>query len=235
MMMSYRILLVEPDSRSSMAIERWLADAGYLTVSVRTFEDATRRLAVDCPDLLVTAVRLGAFNGLHLVLRCRGDYPYLPMMVTGEDEDPLLAGEVARYGARFVPKSLERERFLQVVSELLAGRSPQGPLGKRRWPRKPAGLPAGLPATISRAPARVVDLSYGGLRLELEGSPADVKEPMHVDFPTLGLSIKAVPRWTKPVEAQGSWWCGAEVAPGDSEARQTWRGVVDSLGVESLN
>src|ERR1700680_5124486 len=169
--MPYCILLVEPDSRSSAATERLLSDAGYLTVSVRTFDDATRQLAVDGPDLLVTAVRLGAFNGLHLVLRGRGDYPSLPMIVTGEEEDPLLADEVTRYGARFVPKSLEPERFLRIVSELLAGWSPQGPLGDRRWLRKRAGLPA----TISRAPARVVDLSYGGLRLELEGSPADLK------------------------------------------------------------
>jgi DNA-binding response OmpR family regulator len=230
-MMSCRILLVEPDSKASAATERLLSDAGYLTVSVRTFDEAARQLAADCPDLLVTAVRLGAFNGLHLVLRCRGDHPDLPMIVTGEESDPLLAGEVTRYGARFVPKSLEPERFLRVVSELLAGRSSQGPLGDRRWPRKPTGLPA----TVSQAPARVVDLSYGGLRLELEGSPADVKEPIDVDFPTLGLSIKAVPRWTKPVEAQQSWLCGAEVAPEDSEAQQTWRGVVDSLSVESLN
>jgi DNA-binding response OmpR family regulator len=229
--MAYRILLVEPDSRWSAATERLLSDAGYLTVAVRNFDDATRQLAIDCPDLLVTTVRLGAFNGLHLVLRCRREYPYLPTIVTGEEEDPLLAGEVSRYGARFVPKSLEPERFLRVVSELLAGRSPHGPLGERRWPRKPAGLPA----TVSQAPARVVDLSYGGLRLELAESPADVKEPIEVAFPTLGLSIKAVPRWTKPVEAQGAWWCGAEVAPGDSESRQSWQGVVDSLGLESFN
>src|SRR5580704_19674135 len=98
--MAYRILLVEPDSRWSATTERLLSDAGYLTVAVRTFEDATRQLAVDCPDLLVTTVRLGAFNGLHLVLRCRGDYPYLPVIVTGEEEDPLLGAEVTRYGAR---------------------------------------------------------------------------------------------------------------------------------------
>jgi CheY-like chemotaxis protein len=230
--MPYRILVVEPDPRSCTATERLLSDAGYLTVVVRTFGDATRLLAADCPDMLVTAVRLGAFNGLHLVLRCRSDYPYLPAIVTGGDEDPFLAGEVTRYGARFVPNSVEPERFLRVVSEMLAGRSPQAPLGDRRWPRKPAGLPA----TVSQAQARVVDLSYGGLRLELEGSPADVQEPMDVDFPTLGLSIKAVPRWTKPVdEVQGSWWCGAEVAPGDSEALKTWRGLVDSLAVQSFN
>jgi hypothetical protein len=96
---------------------------------------------------------------------------------------------------------------------------------ERRWPRKPAGLPA----TVSQASARVVDLSYGGLRLELAGSPADFTEPVDVALPTLGLSIKAVLRWAKPIEAEGTWWCGAEVAPGDSEAQQTLRGVVDSL------
>jgi DNA-binding response OmpR family regulator len=229
--MSYRILLVEPDSRWSTATERLLSEAGYLTVSVRTFDDATRQMTVDSPDLLVTAVRLGSFNGLHLVLRCRGDYPYVPMIVTGEEQDPLLADEVTRYGARFIPKSLDPERLLRLVAELMAGQSSQGPLRERRWPRKPVGLPV----TVSQAPALVVDLSYGGLRLELEGSPAEVKEPMDVDFPTLGLSIKAIPRWTKRVEAQGSWWCGAEVAPEDSEDQQTWREVVDSLSMESLN
>ena len=109
-----------------------------------------------------------------------------------------------------------------------AGESPHGrlgPLGQRRWPRKRTGLPA----TVSHTSARVVDLSYGGLQLELPGSPTTLQAPMNVGFPTLGLSIKAVLRWTKPVESQGSWLCGAEVAPGDSETGQTWKGVVDSL------
>jgi DNA-binding response OmpR family regulator len=223
--MSYRILLVEPDSRSSAATERALSDAGYPTVSVRTFDDATRKLAADCPDLLVTAVRLGEFNGLHLVLRCGAEHPDLLMIVTGEENDPSLAAEVTRYGARFISRSMGRDQLLRLVSELLAQRRSPGSLGDRRWPRKPAGLPA----TVSRTAARVVDLSYGGLRLELEGSPADFKTPIDVALPTLGLSIKIVPRWTMPNEAQGSLWCGAEVAPGDPGARQTWRGVVDSL------
>jgi DNA-binding response OmpR family regulator len=226
-MMSYRILLVDPDSRSSAAIERSLSGAGYVVVSVREFEDATWQLAVDRPDLLVTAVRLGAFNGLHLVLRCRGDYPDLPVIVTGEEEDPLLGAEVSRYGARFVPRSLEPARLLRLVSELLAGWSARAPLGQRRWPRRHARLPA----TVSQTSARVVELSYGGLRLELPVSPADLKAPIDIAFPTLGVCIKAVPRWTRPTEAQGSWLCGAEVTPGDHEARQTWHGVVDSLNL----
>jgi DNA-binding response OmpR family regulator len=224
--MSNRILLVDPDPASAAATKQLLADAGYGTSSVHTFDDAARHLSVECPELLVTAVRLGAFNGLHLVLRCRGECPDMATIVTGEEEDPSLASEVHRYGARFISKSLDRERFLGLVSELLSGRSPQGPLGDRRWPRKRTGLPA----TVSQTSARVVDLSYGGLRLELAGSPADFNAaPVDVDLPTLGLSIKAVPRWTKPIEAQGAWWCGAEVAPGDTETHRTWRSVVDSL------
>jgi CheY-like chemotaxis protein len=221
-------LLVEPDPGWAAATERSFEIAGYRTVAVRTFDDATRELAVERPDLLVTAVRLGAFNGLHLVLRCRGNFPYLPMIVTGEEDDPSLADEVARYGARFVPKSLEAEQFLGLVSELLADRPPQGPLKERSWPRKRAGLPA----TVSLTFARVVDLSYGGLLLELPESPADLMAPLDVVFPTLGLSVKAVPRWTKLIEAQGVWWCGAELIPEDSEIRQTWQVVVDSLAVD---
>jgi DNA-binding response OmpR family regulator len=224
-MSARRILLVDPDPRWSATTEHALSAAGYLAVAVGTFEDALRQLAVDCPDLLVTAARLGAFNGLHLVLRSREDCSGMSMIVTGEEEDPLLEAEVIRYGARYASKSLEPERFLRLVSELLTGRSPRGQLVDRRWPRKAAGLPA----TVWQASARVVELSYGGLRLELPGSPADLKTPMEVALPTLGLSIKAVPRWTTPIEAQGTWWCGAEIAAGDSEAQQTWREVVDAL------
>ena len=60
-------------------------------------------------------------------------------------------------------------------------------------------------------------------------SPADFDGPMDVTFPTLGVSIKAIPRWTKPIDAEGSWLCGAEVTPEDPATRQTWQGVVDSV------
>lgn len=223
--MPYRILLVEPEPASRVATGKILAEADYWTVSVGTFGEATQLVSLDPPDLLVTAVRLGAFNGLHLVLRSRADFPNMPVVVIGGPNDLVFASEVARYGGRFVVKPLDREAFLRLISELLAGRPPRESLDGRRELRKHAELAA----TVSHKSVRVIELSYGGLRLEFPEPPGMVDTPIDVDFPTLGFSIKVVPRWTKAVPSQGPWWCGAELAPADSDAAQTWRWIVDSL------
>ena len=46
-----------------------LSRAGYVCTNAGSFLDAEARLAERSPDLLITAVRLSAFNGLQLVLR----------------------------------------------------------------------------------------------------------------------------------------------------------------------
>lgn len=224
--MSYRILLVDSDTQASTEAEQLLRDAGYRAASVATFEDARRQIALDCPDLLITAVRLGAFNGVHLMLRCRADNPDLPVVVMGEKDDSRLAAEVTRYRGRFLLRPVNPGQILALVSELLAGRPPLDPLSTRRWPRKGTQLPA----TVSRTSAKVVDLSYGGMRLELPGSPKQVVEdPLDIEFPTLGFAVQAVPRWAKASEHGDYWWCGAELVQTDSPAIQAWRGVVNSL------
>jgi hypothetical protein len=50
-----------------------LLEAGLdIEVSALTdFEAAKRQLSAQAPDVLVTALRLGAYNGLHLILRAR--------------------------------------------------------------------------------------------------------------------------------------------------------------------
>jgi len=41
--------------------------------------------------------------------------------------------------------------------------------------------------------------------------------------------VQAVACWSQIAEEGGSWRCGAEVAPIDSDATRTWRWIVDSL------
>ncbi len=118
--MSYRVLLVDCDRVASAATAQLLSAAGYLLEVVHSFEMAVQQLARSCPDLLVTPVRLGQFNGLHLVLRCRVEYPQLPIVVTAESSDAGLAAEAAQYGVRFVHEGTEPQSFLRLVSELLA-------------------------------------------------------------------------------------------------------------------
>ena len=47
-----------------------------------------------------------------------------------------------------------------------------------------------LPAKVGDEPARVLDISYGGLRLELERKPErPVPTSFTLDFPSSGLSV----------------------------------------------
>lgn len=117
--MAPRILVVDCDQQSSVATEQLLTAAGYESASVTSFEDAARTMSVNCPDLLVTDIRLGRFNGLHLALRARVDHPDLRILVLGEAGDAALAADAARLGARFVPKATDARSFLGLVADIV--------------------------------------------------------------------------------------------------------------------
>jgi DNA-binding response OmpR family regulator len=221
--MLFRILLVDPNSSIGPGTRAALAGAGHRVAGVSTFEEATRQLALDCPDLLITAVRLGAFNGMHLLLRLRAEHPDVPVVVIGAPGD--LTSDMRQRATRVLSPPIDRESFVDTVSDLLAGRTPRDPHRLRRWPRKRAELPA----LVQRHAARVVELSYGGLRLEMAAAPDDGDAPIEIGLPSLGLQVKAVPRWSKPVEEGGSWCCGAEVALSGTEATSQWYRIVDAL------
>jgi DNA-binding response OmpR family regulator len=221
--MSFRILLVDPNAATMTATEAGLVEAGHRVAFVCTFEEATLQLSLDCPDLLITAVRLGAFNGMHLLFRFRAECPDVPVIVIGAHGD--LTPDMRRYPTRFLSPPIEPGSLVDLVGELLVGRTPNDPNSLRRWPRKRAELPA----TVHRHLARVVELSYGGLRLEMTAAPDDVRDPIEIELPSLGLQVKAVPRWSRPVEEGGFWWCGAEIALAGPEAARQWHGIVDAL------
>jgi DNA-binding response OmpR family regulator len=221
--MSFRILLVDPDWAAAAASERAMVQAGYRVASVVTFEEASRQISLDYLDLLVTKVRLGAFNGLHLLLRCRAERPDVPVIIVGALADH--TDDMTRLGAPFVTTPIEKASFLDLVATLLSGRAPRDPTGARRWPRRPAVLPA----TVSDGFVRVVELSYGGLRLEMADALDETRVPVDIWLPSLGLSVKAVPRWSRPADPVECWWCGVEVALPGYDTTRTWRWIVDSL------
>jgi DNA-binding response OmpR family regulator len=163
--MSFRILLVDPDSLAAAASEEALVQTGYRVVPVSTFEEATRQMSLEYPDLLVTRVRLGSFNGLHLLLRYRAEHPDVPVIMIGTSADR--TADVTRFGAEFVTSPIEPASFLELVASLLSGRTPYRPTIAGRSPRKRAMLPA----TASDRSARPVESGYGGLPLKMAMNP----------------------------------------------------------------
>jgi DNA-binding response OmpR family regulator len=220
--MSYRILLVETDRVPARAAEAALIDGGHRVAHVDSFADAVRLGESLPPDLLITTLRLGALNGLHLLLRLRANTPDMPAIIVGDPSD--FTADVARFGGRFLEKPIDPALLRDLSSQLLQGRAPQDPTGVRTWPRKRAELRA----TVKNASVRVVELSYGGMRLELARVPVTSDHVLQIKLPTLGLAVAAVPRWQKATDA-GVWWCGAEITHDSSDAARTWRDIVDSL------
>ena len=184
------------------------------------FEAAVRRLDRSSPDLLISEVRLGQFNGLHLVIRSQSAHPNMRAILLDRTHDPVIEFDAQRHGALYLAEPLSPAELLGAVSRVLTESNPQ-----RRWPRKQPV--EGLVAHIARRPARVVDLSYGGVRLELPPA-GSIPARFHMAIRGFELVVRARPVWTR-YTAVGSISCGAEVSEANPETLAQWRDLVDSV------
>ena len=98
------ILLVDDDLSLLGALSRFLSDNGFQVVPCSSFEDAKREIATHCPDIVITDVRLGAFNGLQLALLARDVRPDTRLVVFSGFDDPVLKEEARRIGAVYLVK-----------------------------------------------------------------------------------------------------------------------------------
>jgi CheY-like chemotaxis protein len=216
------VLIVEPDSEQALALRDGLIGAGHVVQVAQTFQAAVQALAAGGVGVLVTAVRLGAFNGLHLIIRNKALSPHIRCIVIGLPADQ--SGDISSLGIPFLVKPVAGGTIAAAVSREI---DLAAELPPRRWPRQPVHLPA----VVSDADIDIVDLSYGGLRLQGRKTPVDVGTELTVFFPSLGVSVTAVARWTKPLHKGGESWCGAEILDPPGGSANDWRGVVDSLSL----
>jgi hypothetical protein len=85
----------------------------------------------------------------------------------------------------------------------------------------------GFRVTAAGRTAAVVDVSYGGLRLELPDR-ANLPKSFDVEVAGIGLHLEVEPVWSYPSHETGGTVCGAAIA-GDTPAARTWRDIVDRL------
>ena len=75
-----------------------------------------RYLANHTPDILLTDLRLGAYNGLQLALLVREVHPDVAVVVLS-GYDPVLRKEAAQCGARYLHKPITSEDLLRHLDE----------------------------------------------------------------------------------------------------------------------
>src|SRR5687767_6577800 len=107
-----RALVVEPDQIDRELLIATLTSAGLTVTAADSFTSGQTRLVRRPPAILVTKIRLGYHNGLHLAHIARWLRQQMILVVTSEYRDPVLIRDAAALGATFVPKPLRPGRLL---------------------------------------------------------------------------------------------------------------------------
>ena len=217
-----RILLVDDDPATRIGLAELLTDAGYETRAVATFEEGLRALRTETPDLLIADVRLGAFNGLQLLVSSPRTVPAI--IITGF-ADPVLESDARQHGAEYILKPVTPSLLLEMVRRKLSEIERSKFETLRRWERKT--VPGGMPARVDDHPARILDVSYGGLRFEMPRL-GELPPSLSVRLPTADIAVRADVVWHTPL-GENAWLCCAAVSQTNLATAREWRGLVDAV------
>jgi DNA-binding NtrC family response regulator len=97
--MNVPVLLVNPDRDNLAIMAASLRASGFDPTLTDDFEEATAHLKAGGFAILITAERLGAHNGLHLVMRARATRPTVGAVVTILQPDTVVETEATIFGA----------------------------------------------------------------------------------------------------------------------------------------
>lgn len=223
--MRHKVLVVDDNEAARTGLAKILERADFTVFTAATFAEGRSALAKDQPDLLIADVRLGEYNGLQLLASATRPTPAI--IVTGYP-DPVLEADARRMGAEYLVKPVSPSSLVELVRRKLSSMHAEAMFRPaRKWERKQVS--GALPAKVGDEPARVLDVSYGGLRLELERRP---ERPMPtsftLDFPASGISVPVDVVWTTRVSDE-HWVCGASVVQAEDAPALAWQGLVDAV------
>ena len=140
--MAARIFVVSGDDSHRSRLIDVLSGAGYRTSGAATFAEAKQVLGSSSADLVIAEERLGAFNGLHVIVLGRAVHPDMKAIVMTAQRDPALETDARRLNVDCVVESADPEEWLESVSRTLDAATPcAGPTIHRRAAQLRVGYP----------------------------------------------------------------------------------------------
>jgi DNA-binding response OmpR family regulator len=220
--MAVHVLIVDIDDARRNGLTQTLEAEGYEVAGADSFQRARELLKEAAPDVLITDARLQEFNGLQLVIARQTP---IPTIVLAAVPDAVLETEARQLGAEYLARPFSRASLLDLLERVL---QPQDSFPRaRRWVRKP--VPQQLLARVDTAQARILDVSYGGLRLQLpDDSVLPLPASFQVALPTQDVAVHVDLVWQSHTD-DGSWMCGVELSQADPATARAWHGLVDAI------
>jgi DNA-binding response OmpR family regulator len=96
-----RVLMIDDDAPYLSLCASILKDDGHDVVACADFNEGRRQLIKDHFDALIADVRLGLYNGLHLIALAA---PSMTKIAFSAFPDPVIRRDAEQAGARFVLK-----------------------------------------------------------------------------------------------------------------------------------
>ena len=124
-----QILIVSNDCARLTNTLATLNAAGHRVAGATTFEEATHFLANRAPDVVIADERLGAFNGLHVIVRARCEHPGIGAIVTTPARDRGLEADARRLNVACIVEPQKPADWLAVIAGALP-REPQSVLSR---------------------------------------------------------------------------------------------------------
>jgi DNA-binding response OmpR family regulator len=118
-----RVLIIDDDEAYLSACTTILHDDGHDVIACNTFSEGRRRLAQEEFDALIADVRLGAYNGLHLITLAA---PSMVKIAMSAFVDGVLRHDAEQAGARFVLKPADCASVSALLPQHGVGRAAGG-------------------------------------------------------------------------------------------------------------
>jgi ActR/RegA family two-component response regulator len=122
--MTRTIGIVDAQAPVSATLAAAFARAGYCTRAANTFRDAIDMMAAAEPEALVVSVELGAYNGLHVLLRCGVEHPSTRVVVVGPASARIEQEALALGAAAYLPRPLDLAEVVDTVESVLDADAP---------------------------------------------------------------------------------------------------------------
>jgi DNA-binding response OmpR family regulator len=220
--MAAYVLIADVDDARRNSLIQVLEGEGYEVAGADSFQRARELLKETAPDLLITDARLREFNGLQLVFARQAP---IPTIVVAGAPDPVLETEARQLGADYLARPFSSASLIALVEKALQPRDSF--TTSRRWVRK--AVLQQLFARVEAAEARILDVSYGGLRLQLhDDSASPLPRSFEVALPTKDVAVHVDLVWQSHTD-DGSWMCGVELSQADPATARAWHGLVDAI------
>jgi hypothetical protein len=216
-----RIGVACPSPGERAALLDWCEAGCFRPVPMIDPGSITRELDGDGFEALVIDADFAAAGETPQMLRALGRNR--PILVVGDTGMPPVGGLGLR-DATYLARPLTRELFLLAITLALAEGRPA-----RRSPRR---LVSRLQATVDGASARLIDVSYEGIRVELAALHRSSLPPVfNVKVPMFNVTVVGRRVWLNNAldqAAHRAFWCGVRLERNAERAVAAWRALVDN-------